>query len=128
MEKVTGYLIDVDKETAGAVTIDNTLEAMYRVMNCKWVEIAYRRIGSKKRFFDIYCDEEGLLKDDPKISAIDPLGNGMLVGNLLILNHDAAGNTISLTQDEIDYVRKFVVKQGTRKYPKGYWMLSQCKY
>ena len=51
----------------------------------------------------------------------------MLVGSLLVTNHDAEGNTVSLSDDDCEFVLGHVEKLGTRKYPEGYRMLTQCE-
>ena len=38
------------------------------------------------------------------MSAIDDHDNPMLVGNMLIANHDADGNTTSLTDDDLNII------------------------
>ena len=81
-----GVLVDVEKETAGVVEIPDELDEFYRILNCSCIDITVRRIGCNfhnRIRVNIICDDEGLCKSDPKISAIDNLGNVQLVGNLL---------------------------------------------
>ena len=125
-EKITGILIDVEHEIAHVVTINRELEEYYKLLNCQLIEIVSRKIGN--RIYDIICDEEGALKDKPKISAINDLGMPILVGNLFIVNYDGIDNEISLTQSDIDYIMPFIQKQATRKYPRPYPMLQQCDH
>lgn len=59
---------------------------------------------------DIYADDEGLLKENPKVTMLildDKHQNveRILVGNLVLAGHDGEGNTISLTDEQIDYIR-----------------------
>lgn len=59
---------------------------------------------------DIYADDEGLLKENPKVTMLildDKHQNveRILVGNLVLAGHDGEGNTISLTDKQIDYIR-----------------------
>lgn len=59
---------------------------------------------------DIYADDEGLLKENPKVTMLildDKKQNveSVLVGNLVLVGHDREGNTISLTDEQIDYIR-----------------------
>jgi hydroxymethylpyrimidine pyrophosphatase-like HAD family hydrolase len=58
------------------------------------------------KYFDFICDDNGLYSNNNFVSAIDCGGLVMLVGNLIICNHDAEGNEISLTQEEIEYIVK----------------------
>lgn len=78
--------------------------------------------------FTIICDDEALFVDQPKISAIDNLGQPMLCGNLFIVKTDDQGDTVSLDPADIKYIERFVLLQGTRKFPKPYPMLHQCEY
>lgn len=126
---VKGVLIDVDAEEAKTVEFEHSLGNIYGLLHCDCIDIVSRAIGhgrSSKRF-DIICDDEGTFKMNAKISAIDNLGRPMLVGSLLVTNHDAEGNTVSLTDEECEFVLAHVEKLGTRKYPDGYMMLTQCE-
>lgn len=126
---VKAVLIDVENGSARKVEFEYSLGNIYGLLNCDYIDIVSRAIGygrSSKRF-DIICDDEGMFKISPKISAIDNLGRPMLVGNLLVTNHDAEGNTVSLTDDECEFVLAHVEKLGTRKYPDGYMVLTQCE-
>ena len=59
---------------------------------------------------DIYADDEGLLKADPKTTLIiTDKENRMkvltsLVGNLIFVSHDDEGNTIGLTDNQIKFI------------------------
>lgn len=129
MKKITGMLIDVTTGTASVVTIDNELEAFYDILGCQWIEMPTRRIGTRNgRNFIIICDEEGLLHDDPMISAIDHMGQPMLVGNLFIVKSDGLDDILSLDQNDIKYLQRFILPQATNKHPNPYLMLHQCEY
>ena len=120
---VKAVLIDVENDSARKVEFEHSL------LHCDCIDIVSRAIGhgrSSKRF-DIICDDEGTFKMNAKISAIDNLGRPMLVGSLLVANHDAEGNTVSLSDEECEFVLAHVEKLGTRKYPDGYMMLTQCE-
>lgn len=129
-EKITGLLIDVENETASVKTIDNTLDAFYDALNCNLVEMPTRKIGVRNgRYYTIICDEEGLFTEQPKISAIDNMGQPMLVGNLFLVKNDSDdGELKGLDEADIMYLKRFVMLQGTRNYPKPYPMLHQCEY
>jgi len=59
---------------------------------------------------DIYADDEGLLKANPKPSVFVMSKNdahkieAVLVGNLVFVSCDDEGNTKGLTQEQIDYI------------------------
>lgn len=114
-------LIDVLNEEVKVVEVENGLEDYYKYLNCDCIDIASRKIGRK--YYDIVVDDEGLLKSEPKISAINDLGGVMLVGNLMVLN-SKDGELTTLTNDDIKYIKKRIVKLGTRKHPTPYPMLK----
>lgn len=89
------------------------LDDFYRELKCDTFDIARRQVGS--RAFDIFVDDKGALKDDPIVSAVNHEGEPMLVGNLVFANHDGAGETTSLSDEDIECVKRHLV-QG--------WMLD----
>ena len=128
MNKIKGILIDVENEKAECIEVESTLGEYYRILNCETIDIVRRKIGRKE--LNIICDDEGLLKDEPKISAIDNLGGVMLVGNLFIVSGIVDDNCdlVSLTNEETEYIMQRVQKMYTRNFPNGYPMLTQCEY
>ena len=102
-KKITGVLIDTEANTAKAVTLDNTLEAYYSVLNCSCIDIVERTIGESEKYFTIVCDDEGLLKAAPCISAVSDLCEPMLVGNLFItdFDHDTGDLSCLVNQSSI---------------------------
>lgn len=79
------------------------LKDFYREIGCDCIDIARRTIGGKQ--FDIFVDDEGLLKADAgkRISAVaeeDGALKPQLVGTLVFANHDAMGNTTDLSLDD----------------------------
>ena len=88
-----------DGTTVKAVNLEPSLENYYRLLNCRCIDITSRRIGD--RYYNIICDDEGLLKGEPIVTAINSDGDAMLVGSLLVLKCDDEGNEIGLTAEEI---------------------------
>lgn len=92
------------------------LEDMYREIGCDTIDITTRKIGGK--VFDIIVDDEGLLKEDPQISAVYKRKDGScepaLVGTLIICSHDEEGNTIDISLEDhmllCDRIRIIVVE------------------
>ena len=41
-KNLTGYLVDVCDELAGSITISNTLDALYDILNCDLIDITTR--------------------------------------------------------------------------------------
>lgn len=81
----------------------NELEDFYNHIGCSCIDVARRKIAD--RWFDMWVDDEGLLKDDQIVTACDINGHPMLVGGLIIANHDRAGNTTSLSDDDIELIK-----------------------
>ena len=129
-KKLLGVLVDVENEKVEAMEIEDELDSFYKILNCSTIDIVVRNIGGRhKKAFDIICDDEGLFKEPQKISAIDNLGNVQLVGNIFITGTaDDNGNLTSLSASDVAYIKSRVQKMGTRKFPDGYPMLTQCEF
>lgn len=80
------------------------LNDYYKHLGCSCFDIARRKIGDK--YYDIFVDDIGLFVDDCIVSAIDPAGQPMLVGNLIFANHDEQGNTTSLTHEDVRHIMR----------------------
>lgn len=128
MKKITGFLIDVENNCAAPVTIDKGLDGYYNILNCDCIDIVRRKIGSKHKEYEIVCDDEALLKDNPKISALDSGLNIMLCGNLFITRFDGMDDIESLEKQDIEYIKQYIRCYPTRKYPIPYPMLVECDY
>lgn len=128
-EKIKGVLLDIKNNNVEVVDFVPTLDNYYRMLHCDTIDIVSKKIGVRNgRVFDIVCDDEGLFKEDNKISAINDLGKPMLVGSLLILGlADEEGKETSLTVNDALYVQRFIQKMCTYKHPEGYMMLTQCE-
>lgn len=105
-----GYLIDVENGKHGPVEVkgDNHLEQFYRLINCRCIDIAVRKVG--KTPYNIVLDDEGLLVADPIMSAIDREGYGMLAGNLVLFGMDEQTMDLtSLTDADVRNIRKNLI-------------------
>ena len=93
VKDIKGDLKSLQTEVGGLITLANYYEEleMYDI--------------------DIFADDEGLLKADPKTTLIIiDKKNRMkvltaLVGNLIFVSHDDEGNTTSLTDEQIDFIK-----------------------
>lgn len=97
------------EKTLTVVYID-TLEDIYKAINARCFDIAYRQIGTKDdKIYDIYCDDVGLFKHNNHLAAY---GNEdcLIVGDILIAKHDANGEMINLSQSDIDYIGKQIYR------------------
>ena len=71
------------------------------------IDCATRKIGDK--YFDIWCDDEGLLKDNLRASAFNDLSKDYLkeviCGNIVIANSNEEGETVGLTDADIALIQ-----------------------
>lgn len=103
--KITGLLIDVmsnpGKIKEVEIEEERSLSDLYEALGCSTIDIVVRRIGGRP--FDIVCDDEGLLKEAPRVSAVAANGEYMLVGNLFICNHYKEKLT-SLSKEDVKHI------------------------
>ena len=125
-------VISVTKELPEAVypAIVEELDDYYKHLECDCMDVANRLIGDKR--FDIWVDDAGLLKEDPIISAVTSRSieghiyyEPMLAGNLIIANHDSAGNTTSLSREDVEMILDHILVRplGDRRIP-----CLECEY
>lgn len=127
MEKmITGVLIDTQSATAKVVTIPKKLESYYAAINCRCIDITRRRLDGKP--FDIVCDDEALLRDNPVLSAISSTGEPMLAGNLLLLQFDGFNDLRSLTKPEIAHCMRLMRKMTNLFDGSSHVLLTHCDY
>jgi len=117
-KNLTGYLVDVCDELAGSITISNTLDALYDILNCDLIDITCLTLGKKE--FCVIVDDEGLLKDAPKISAVSKTGKPLLVGNLLIVSADGGEEFASLLPEDIPLIEQHIRFIATQQHPYPY--------
>ena len=122
-KQITGFLVDTEgvignpkgdiRTTIKAVTIDKTLDSYYKTLHCDLIEIPSYQFGGKR--YAVICDEEGLLRQRPVISAIDKNGKPALVGSLFIVKPGLR----SLTEDDIERLDKCVRQVQLLHQPTG---------
>lgn len=116
-------LLDVYNCNVSVVDAEN-LEDYYKFLNCNNIDIVVRRINNCP--FEFICDDEGLLKAMPKISAINKDFEPELVGNLLIAKGvDKNGNLTPLSNEDVEFLRNFIYEFSTTNYPNPYPILTQ---
>lgn len=95
------------------IEIKDNLKTLQKLIGCTAIDIVQREIGGER--LSVICDDEGLLKDKPKLSAIWwPSGSCALVGNLIIAGlPDEEGELTSLTTEQ---ARKVVMCQMTATF------------
>lgn len=88
----------------------NKLQDYYKFLKTDTFDIVRRKVG--KKVFDVYIDDIGLFREAPRPSMVNETGKTMLVGNLIFANHDAEGNTTSLTDDDIREIFAHTLRDG----------------
>ena len=127
-QKLTLFLVSIEEKKAEKVVIDHSLQAFYDTIHCfnDTIDIVMRKIGGK--YFDVICDDDGLAKDPHHCSAVDKEGEPMLVGSFLVANHDSAGETRSLTDEDIAVIQKSVQLVCTRNLPQPHPIIVGMEY
>lgn len=127
-------LIDVEKAEVKEIEI-NDFDDFFKYIDCSAIDVAGRYIGDENRFYDIFIDDCGMLKENPIVSALyfDDTSlqlEVMLVGNLIITKTGKIGEQIPLTDEDIDYLYRYiktgykVTENGIQNYP----ILVDVKY
>lgn len=81
----------------------NDLEDYYRLMEIDTIDIVARKINGK--YYDIICDDEALLKENPIPTVLDTEKQPMIFGNIIIAGlADETGNMTDLTDEDIERI------------------------
>lgn len=88
----TALLITTDDKFR-EIEFENTLEFFYKHMECDMIEItnprALRHLAGLSDKFIMVCDEEGLLKDNPKLNIYASTFRGMpIYGHVVIIKEN----------------------------------------
>ena len=104
---IRGFLLDVQNGIAEERTVVDSLDSYYKMLNCSCIGINRRVIGCEQ--YEIICDEEGTLKDDPKPSACNKAYRMMFVGSIFVTGlNDDDGNLTSLTDSDVKQIAQHV--------------------
>ena len=95
-------LVDVNEQCMKPVDVADKLDEFYQLLNCDTIDITERNIGGQQ--FSVMCDDEGLLKDGARVSALNSGGEPALVGNLMFFHTDPNGNLVGLSEDECRHI------------------------
>lgn len=80
--------------------IIDDLDNLYKETGCDCIDIVNYPINGK--YYDIVCDDEGLFKTDPVVTAVKADGSPALVGGLIVCNYDdEEGELLGLEPDDI---------------------------
>ena len=101
-------LIDANARKVEEVELQDDLEAFYEMLNCRCIDIVQRPIGGK--WYHVMLDDEGLLQDEiiPTAVSIDQKTRDVLVGNLMFFNTNSKGDLVSLTDDDVEWIKDHI--------------------
>ena len=87
---------------------DNVLHDLYKILNCELVTCVEIEVGGK--FFDVWSDDEALLKDQPvpNLFVDDEL---IFFGSVAFAKTNEDGDLIGLDSDEIHLLWDFYLAQ-----------------
>ena len=88
---------------------DNVLSELYRIIGCDLVELVQVEVGGK--FYDVYCDEEFLLKEKP-VPTLFLSGEQVLCGNLVFTTCDEEGKLGGVKEEDIGKLIDFILVQA----------------
>ena len=119
-------LLDVQNNDVKVVEA-NGLEDYYKYIGCSVIDIVRRKIGDVT--VEIVCDDEGTFAEHPKVSAIDVVGQPCLFGNLLIAGGKVIdGNLTELTEEEVEYIKGFLIEVTTSIYKEPFKVIWEMDY
>lgn len=95
------YYLNVKKQVCGIVDIEPKLDEYYKLIDCDCITITTIQILG--HIYDVICDDEALLKDDP-IPAILVCNGYSIYGNVLICKDDCEGNETGLDFYDVDRI------------------------
>ena len=108
--KMLAVLVDVyGRGRIHTVRVKDDLDEFYRLLQCATIDMPTRWIGGQE--FIVICDDEGLFREDRKVSARN--GNEiMFFGNLLVVKCAGEGEIRGLYPDEAAHVMRHVAGLG----------------
>lgn len=119
-------LLDVQNNEVKVVEV-NGLEDYYKYIGCSVIDIVRRQIGDIT--VEIVCDDEATFVEHPKVSAIDVIGEPCLCGNLLVAGGEVIdGNLTELTEEEIEYLKDFLIPITTSFYKEPFKVFWEMDY
>lgn len=128
--KLKTLLLDVYRGFGAPTSVEDELNAFYEQLDCRCIDIVCLRIGGKT--FDVMCDDEGLFRENPRVSAATNNGNVLLVGNLMFFHHDDEGNLTGLDDAEIVHLMKntgwLATMDEEGEVVGGHPVITNCEY
>jgi len=128
MAKVKMLLIDVDNCRVKEVEVDDYHDYLDH-LGCEIFDVTVRRVGEERRPYEFIVDDMGLFKESPIASAISSNNEVMLVGNILIAgNVDHDGDFTDLSEDDLEYIKKYIKARLDFTDLGVIPILTQCNY
>lgn len=119
-------LLDVENNELKTVEA-NGLDDYYKYLNCRTIAIVHRKINDVE--CEIICDDEALLTQNPKVSAVDIIGQPMLFGNLLVASGKITDDElIEPTPDEIQHFMENTAEVTTSVYKEPFRIFVEMEY
>lgn len=108
------FSLEVNTETKSItphvryISPDNVLKDLYKVLNCELVTCIEIEVNGK--FFDVYADDEALLKEKPvpNLYIDDDL---IIFGSVAFAKADDDGKLVGLSSDDVQLLWDFALKQ-----------------
>ena len=90
------------------ISPDNVLKDLYRILNCELVTCTEIEVNDK--FFDVWSDDEALLKDKPmpNLYIDDDL---IIFGSVAFAKADDEGKLVGLSRDDVHLLLHFALVQ-----------------
>ena len=90
------------------ISPDNVLRDLYRILNCELVTCTKIKVDGK--LFDVYSDDEALLKDKPapNLYIDDDL---IIFGSVAFAKADEEGKLVGLSREEVYLLWDFAIVQ-----------------
>ena len=90
------------------ISPDNVLKDLYRILNCELVTCTEIEVNGK--FFDVWSDDEALLKDNPapNLYIDDEL---IIFGSVAFAKADDEGKLVGLSREEVHLLWDFALVQ-----------------
>lgn len=90
------------------ISPDNVLQSQYKILNCDLVTCTEIEVNGK--LFDVYSDDEALLKDTPipNLYIDDDL---IIFGSVAFTKADEEGKLVGLTHDDVQLLWNFSLVQ-----------------
>ena len=93
------YVVKTDGNAPAFVEIQDELQTYYDLIGCDLIDITPRRVNGAD--YEIVCDDEGLLKSEPIITAVSSEGRPQLVGGLVVLLNGGDGELAGLKSEDV---------------------------